>query len=185
MKLVWKYITGIIVGLIVLTAIFVPISLFVWNNKPVDNNLIQHDSFIIWDDDDFITYELPGDGTTNDPYRIENYNITTSGLYAIYIFSTTKFFVIENCYLESSNDEGYGILISNIAGGTAKINNNTINLCSSGISLYESDQNLITNNRITKCGRPLDLYKSDNASCIEAFVSAFASAFSMVKLSIL
>jgi parallel beta-helix repeat protein len=171
MKLVWKYITGITVGLIVLSSIFVPISLLVWNNKPVDNKLIQHDPFMIWDDEDFITYELPGDGTANDPYRIENYNITTSDLYSIYIFSTTKYFVIENCYLESLNGEGYGIIISNIAGGTAKINNNTINSCSFGISLSESDQNLITNNRITKCVRPLDLYKSKDTVVINNYIT--------------
>jgi len=89
-----------------------------WYRK---NNVPDTDKMIIIKDEDFTKkYHLPGMGTKEDPFRIENYN---KDIYnQIEISETTKFFVIQNC--EFVNLWGESIIISNIARGTALIYNN-------------------------------------------------------------
>ncbi len=170
MKSVWKYIIAVTVGLIVLTSVFVPVYLFVWKDTD-DDKYIQHEPIIIWNDSDFSEYGLPGRGTKNDPYRIENYNITTSDLYAIYIFGTIDYFVIENCYLESSNEDGYGIYIEGVNKGTAKIYNNTLSNCYHGIGVFYTDAHQIIDNKITCCVVPFNLENSKETTIFRNTIS--------------
>ena len=84
-------------------------------------NLIQRYPINITSDSDFEIF--PGTGTADDPYRIENWNITTSdNRCGINITGTSKHFVIQNCFIEAVN---IGIWIFYTAEGTAKIINNT------------------------------------------------------------
>jgi len=110
----------IIIVLIVLVATSYGI-LGWWFRK---NNVPDTDKMIIIKDKDFTNkYHLPGSGTKEDPFRIENYN---KDIYnQIEISDTTKFFVIQNC--EFVNLWGESIIISNIARGTALIYNNNFN----------------------------------------------------------
>ena len=160
MKLTWKILTGLLVGAIILTAIFVPLNYLVWN-KPESNGLVDHDPILIWSDEDFIEYGLPGDGSKENPYRIEYLNITTSDVYSIHISSTTKHFTISNCFLANNNENGFSISTDNIAEGTALICNNTINARNFGLNLRFSDNNVITNNTFSKCFIVIDIYASD------------------------
>ena len=61
---------------------------------------------------DFITLGFEGNGTKENPYQIENFTIETSNDYGIYIYDTTKYFVIQNVYINALT---YGIHISDIA----------------------------------------------------------------------
>ena len=58
-----------------------------------------HEPISITSDEDFITLGFAGNGTAEDPYIIEGYNITTSTGCGIFITETTKFFIISNCYM--------------------------------------------------------------------------------------
>ncbi len=166
MKLTWKILTGILVGAIIFTAIFVPLNYLVWD-KPESNGFIDHDPILIWSDDDFIEYFLPGNGSKVNPYRIEYLNITTSGVYSIYISSTTKHFTIANCFLVNSNENGVSISIDNIEEGTALIFNNTISARNIGLNFHFSDNNLVTSNTFSNCFLTMNIYGSDGNRIFE------------------
>ncbi len=109
--------------------------------------LTPHNPIIIDYDFQFTSYSSSGSGTKSDPYIIENYNITTSDsdIVGIHIADTTRYFVIRNCYVAV---EGVGIVISNIAHGTALIVNNTLNRNrDGGISINYSSGVKLTNNK--------------------------------------
>ena len=108
-------------------------------------NYIAHNPITITNDGDFITYGFPGLGTAEDPYLIENYNITTNSEIGIYIEDTTKYFVIRNCYIDAYRR---GIDIENTALGTTSIINNTCfnNLHEFGIKLYQASFATIISN---------------------------------------
>ena len=52
--------------------------------------LIEHEPIRIESDSDLEVYNFSGDGTILNPYRIENYNITTTESSGIYISTTHK-----------------------------------------------------------------------------------------------
>jgi len=74
-----------------------------------NNSYILHSPISIYENDDFISYGFPGNGTEEDPYRIENYNITTSNSYGIFISGTTAFFVVQHCFIDATS---FGIRIA-------------------------------------------------------------------------
>lgn len=71
------------------------------------NDLSPHAEIIITRDEDFGSsgYNFPGDGSPGDPYRIENYNITSGGAFGIFINGTGTVngfnvsFIIKNCWI--------------------------------------------------------------------------------------
>lgn len=108
--------------------------------------LIQSDPIHITNDSAFSVF--PGSGTKTDPYRLENYNISSEiQNFGINISDTTKFFVIQNCFIKVKQ---VGIWISWIAHGTAEIRNNTcIEHDAYGIDLWDAPGTLIDNNSLT------------------------------------
>jgi parallel beta-helix repeat protein len=103
------------------------------------------------DDNDFISYGFPGNGSIFSPYLIENYSITSTLGIGIHIVDTTKHFLIRNCYIEAYES---GIKLENIANYTATIENNTCEGYGSslpsdyngGITVLYSNHMLINNN---------------------------------------
>lgn len=110
-----KLILGI-AGLTVLVtaAIVVPVVV----TEVLVSDLKEHDPIIIWGDADFDLYDFSGQGTAKKPYKIKRLNITTDGDVGISIWNTTKYFVIDTCYL---NTNGTGIQLRSIAPDTAAI----------------------------------------------------------------
>ena len=51
----------------------------------LNSALTPHDHILISNNGNFTDYGFPGSGTAQDPYRIENYNITTLALTGINI----------------------------------------------------------------------------------------------------
>ncbi|MFX0091467.1 MAG: right-handed parallel beta-helix repeat-containing protein [Candidatus Hodarchaeota archaeon] len=111
-----------------------------------------HGPISISDDYDLANEAVNGSGTSEDPYILEGWNITTSGVNGIFIQHTTKHFIIRNCWIDTGNTNpgGYSIRsigLSFVAAGTATISNNTcLNSVNSGIYLYHSNSTVITNN---------------------------------------
>lgn len=133
----------------------------------ISTQFIQNDSYIlhnpisIYENDDFISYGFPGNGTEENPYRIENYNITTDSDYGIFVGGVTDFFVVQHCFVNAQN---YGIKIAAhsytgriydniccnsttgiyISGGSSTIINNTCYYNKNGIVL--TIKSLVINN---------------------------------------
>ncbi len=93
--------------------------------KEINNNLIQHAHISINNDTDFRNQAKnegwKGNGTEDDPYIIENYDISNPNGCAIYINYTISHFIIRNCSLHDSES---GIYFSDVSNG--QIYNNTI-----------------------------------------------------------
>ncbi len=118
----------------------------------------------------------PGDGSENDPYIIEGYEIDAQGEgNCIYIGNTTVHFIIRNCYLHNASWQsspyfvGAGITLYNVINGI--IENNTCSGNDDGIFLYSSSNNTIINNTcsdISNYGIYLD-YSSNNNTVFKNF----------------
>ncbi len=120
-------------------------STFIDNNNLYQiNDNISHEPINIYSLLDIVEYGLPGDGSPNNPYRIENYNITTDDYACIRIVGVKKFFLISNCYLSAKS---YGIDIQDILyAGNAIIESNTIVDCNVGIQILSSPNTIISSN---------------------------------------
>jgi len=99
--------------------------------------------------DEFLSYNFPGDGTQANPYIIEESRIGASGRYAagIEISNTNTFFIIRNCFISTNY---IGIVLRNVATNTAIIVNNTCVSKSGrggGIGLSDTRNCTILNNK--------------------------------------
>ncbi|MCG3222133.1 MAG: right-handed parallel beta-helix repeat-containing protein, partial [Candidatus Heimdallarchaeota archaeon] len=160
MKINRKTLLGILLGVVIVLSTFVTLYVVL---RPKDR-LIEHEPIIIWGDEDFSLFDFPGDGSIENPYLIQNYNITTNGKYSIFIRNTQKHFVIRNCYL---NAEDYSIYLENIADGSAIITNNICADSENGIFISNSDFIIIANNTCTNNVGPIGsgIVISDSSYC--------------------
>ncbi|MHA1198799.1 MAG: right-handed parallel beta-helix repeat-containing protein [Candidatus Heimdallarchaeaceae archaeon] len=113
------------------------------SHKLVDLSLTPHEPIMITHDNNFTDYGFPGLGTEEEPYVIENYAIVIIVGKGISIENTTKYFVVRNCYVDAGSS---GIYLSNIAEGTACVENNNCVENISGISIENSPGATIINN---------------------------------------
>jgi len=106
--------------------------------------LTPHTAISILNDTAFTLYGFPGDGSSDNPYRIENLNITTSYIHGILVTGTTANFTIQDCYIDAL---AFGINIESIAVNTAEIKRNyCVNNTENGITLYNALAVNITDN---------------------------------------
>jgi len=89
-----------------------------------------------------------GNGTANDPYRIENWVIVSDGSASqgIFIHDTDAYFVIRNCMVSGFHhpDEYHqGIQLSVVSNG--RIEDTTMSECQTGINIRSSTENEIIN----------------------------------------
>lgn len=127
----------------------------------------------------------PGDGTEENPYIIEGYEIIMDEDdpgYGIYIGNTTVHFVVRDCYIE---DQFEGIILSNVTNYAIEnnevrglharsreikisesnsgfiINNTILGPGPYAVQLFESHGNIIHNNSIGTEGYPVRLERSN------------------------
>jgi len=83
----------------------------------------EHAPIMIDSNADFIAYGCTGNGTIDNPYIIQELNITAIGatISGIKVTTTTAYFEIKNCLILS---EYIGILLNQVAFGTGKIIDN-------------------------------------------------------------
>ena len=119
---------------------------------PVKFNYIEREPILINNDTYFASLGFPGNGTENDPYIIENYNITATDDCSIRIEYTTAYFIIRNCYLQAGFLQS-SIYLREIADNTSVIENN---ICignkisvSDCIDIIETGRTTIVNNYCT------------------------------------
>jgi len=88
-----------------------------------------------------------GSGTENDPYIIENWDISAESAHGIEIRNTTAYFIIRKSLVENGRWGGYcGIYLENVANG--KVENCIVENNYFGIRLYYSSNNAISNNLV-------------------------------------
>jgi parallel beta-helix repeat protein len=126
-------------------------------NKNLDEvrasiNYVGHDTFKILNNSAFgpTGYNFPGNGTANDPYMIEAYNITDSSTTLIHIENTTAYFVIQDCLLDGINKIYTGIFLKNVTQGT--IYRNVMYNNGHAIDTTYSENNSIIDNQIQDSG---------------------------------
>ena len=113
-------------------------------------SLVPHDRIVIDSNEDFINYSFTGSGTSNDPFIIEGYNITSSDGNMISISGTTDYFIIRKNHLDGLRSAWGGIVFTDVENG--RIENNTIiNFVSQAIFLvFDSQNNIIINNTLDR-----------------------------------
>jgi len=92
-----------------------------------------------------------GSGTENDPYIIENWDISAENANGIWVENTTAYFTIRSCYTHGGAAYRHGIHLDNVKNG--RIDNNLVENNYAGILLESSDNikmrsNTLSNNRL-------------------------------------
>jgi len=128
-------------------------------------NLSSFSYIYINEDSDFVDYGFLGNGTTENPYLIQDMNFSELSPTAasIYIQNTTKHFRITNITITSDNSNG--IILEDIASGTGKITETTIDFdyeFNRGIRILHSDGIVIKNNILRYCQPAIDIWWSED-----------------------
>ncbi|MEM3397270.1 MAG: NosD domain-containing protein [Thermoplasmata archaeon] len=110
---------------------------------------LPHSPILITSNQEFIQENgvVGGNGTVEDPYVIENWEIVTHNETAITVISTNVHFVIRNCLIKSNS--GYGIFFGSIRNGT--VMNTTLETEEMGIYVRSSSRFRISNNSFIGC----------------------------------
>lgn len=93
---------------------------------------VPSSEILITTDADFKNYNFTGTGAPTNPYMIENLYFSGLSAQAITITNTTAYFKIKDCIFQSNTNGA--IYISNVANGTAYVQDNSI-YTSSGYTL--------------------------------------------------
>ncbi|MHA2357422.1 MAG: right-handed parallel beta-helix repeat-containing protein [Candidatus Heimdallarchaeaceae archaeon] len=178
---------GIIISILILTSVFLffPDSAIDARNKFTKESqkevfkFAPHEPIHISLEGDWEKYNFTGTGINGDPYRISNLNITTNENIGINIYggpdvsyNTSRYFVIENCYIKSN---GIGIYVSYIHRSFT-IESCVIESDDIGISIFRSDEGTahLYNNLCTgNSNRGIDISTTDrvqmhNNTCIDS-----------------
>ncbi len=135
----------------------------------IKQDLTLHEPIVINHDDNFSSYAFSGDGSENNPFLIENYNITTHDNIGISISGTNNNFIIRNCYVRAENT---CIKISNIKNNSAKIMNCYCKAfydiyddfqTDTGILVLNSNQIQIVNNDCFRNERGITIFNSEQS----------------------
>jgi parallel beta-helix repeat protein len=164
---------GITKGFILLLSGMVFISTSLQTERLPHQSLIDSSPILITSDNEFdqaaIDNEWPGLGTIIYPYIIQNIHITAAETMAIDIEHTTRYFIIEDCWLDTAIQNGiylsnvsHGIILGNLFTACdwgifcdancqiIDVDNNTINDCiSGGIYADQMNDSIISNNFIS------------------------------------
>ena len=158
-------------------------SIFNTDDSPRTYPYFPHTPISINNNTDFITLGFPGQGTSTDPYVIENYMFINSTTVLINIQFTTSHFIIRNCLLNGINKGNDGIYLNDVFFGLidnnsifnsyyaiwldttdyCNISRNSVYLNMQGIYLGSSSNNSVFNNSITNNqGHGIYLYSSED-----------------------
>jgi len=135
----------IIIIILIYLLTLIPTYLFLLNLMKKGSNENDELEFTIYihSNEDFENYGFPGNGTLENPYRIENYTIITSKEVAIYITNVSKHFLIQNNVLKAKEK---AIWIYHISANITRIERNICYGNRDGIIVYYAQGSYIFNN---------------------------------------
>ncbi len=160
MEKVTKFIIlSLIIGLLATISVkYVPLEQEDFNNAPQRipsifsiNDYEDHDPIEITDKSGFATYASRGDGSSGDPFYIEDYRFINNSVPCINITNVNDtYFVIQNCLFQGISG-GTGIYIDSVNNSYGTIYNNTFQELDYGINILDSrfmnmDENIFANN---------------------------------------
>jgi len=93
----------------------------------------EHDPLTVGGDDEFALNGFTGSGTAEDPYVINELNITNRGT-CITIMNTTAHFILKDCFIKATYSN-YGIILQNVTFGS--IEGCKATTCHAGIYLIK------------------------------------------------
>ncbi len=118
---------------------------------------IPHPPIVVRDDGDLAAF--PGNGTAENPYRIEGYNITSDGI-CIDIQDTTAHYLIIDCLISApGSSSSHGIHIMFAPNGT--IQDCVIEKHSTGLFIQQSADCSVLNNTLRENGEGVNCYLCD------------------------
>ncbi|MHA1200079.1 MAG: right-handed parallel beta-helix repeat-containing protein [Candidatus Heimdallarchaeaceae archaeon] len=129
--------------------------------------LISSDPILIYNDGQLVAYGLPGNGTKEDPYRIENLSIFNTRHYGILISGAKHYFVIQNCGVVGA--WSVGISIQNTFSGYGNISNNAVEgyeTQGDGINLQNCKGITVSGNTVTENVNGISIKDSSNCSIV-------------------
>jgi parallel beta-helix repeat protein len=144
----------------------------VTNNTPIEK--YKGGPITIKGDKEFTSANgvVKGSGISTDPYIIEGWTIDASNISntsyvndGIYVYDTSKYFIIRNCRVENATGYGDGIGLLSVANG--KIENCTIANSYGGILIDGSYNITISGNTIKDCknaGMPDGTHSNNNVT---------------------
>ncbi|MHA1303162.1 MAG: right-handed parallel beta-helix repeat-containing protein [Candidatus Heimdallarchaeaceae archaeon] len=161
-------------NLIIYLILFVLLLNINLEDKNLQTNALTRETIIINSDADFDKYDFKGNGSSTNPYLIEDFMISIFGP-LILIANTTKHFVIRNNFLTS----GYNAIeIKNVKNGTATILNNTIQECKgAAILVINSSSPVIKDNYIYYCYWGIKIEFSDNCLIENNYCTSIYAGF--------
>jgi parallel beta-helix repeat protein len=92
--------------------------------RKIHLNYEPHDSIDIQSDTELANVAVGGDGSFEDPFVLEGWEIETMDMWGIHITQTTKYFVIRNCRISSFDYSEAGIYVTSVGDSTVNITNN-------------------------------------------------------------
>lgn len=130
------------------------------------NKLVSSGPILIYNDGELVARNFPGNGTFEDPFRIENFSIIPRQ-YGILISGVEHYFIIQNCLIGSP--WLVGISIQNTFSGYGNISNNGVygyDEPSDGICLQNCQGITVTSNTFSKNYNGIRIKNSSNCSII-------------------
>ena len=132
---------------------------------------VEHVPIIINSNDDFISYGFPGNGSLENPYIIQNYNITTNAEYGIRICCIDKKYTIKDCNINLEyNTTSYAIYLKD-SPEYCSILNNTCQNCYFGIYLDHCSTMMIANNTLNNNTKGFYVFNSYQLTIIQNLCS--------------
>ncbi len=130
---------------------------------PPTTSYEERNPIVISSDFDFEHQGWPGNGTVDNPYVIENVNITSTEV-CLNISGTTVYFEVRNCIISSpAESKNEGILLNNLTHGAVR--DTFISRKHHGLLLQDSVNCTLVNNTAINNTR-YGFYLSSSGSCI-------------------
>ncbi len=127
----------------------------------IESQYSSHDSIVIISNQDFVDQGWDGNGSKNNPYMIQDLNITSDDR-CISISSTDVYFKIIDCFFSYETEQNQGIGVSLEASHNGIIENCDFVGLFYGVYLRHSDNNIIAFNEIDAAGyASINLYESE------------------------
>jgi len=142
-----KYFNGALLSALMIASMLAPAIMLLSTSVASAEGLASRAPIYIDGNDNFISSNgvVGGSGTENDPYIIENWDISTENANGIEIRNTTAHFVIRNCRVSDGwVDQKTGIYFDNVMNG--RVENSRVENNYYGIRLLGSENNRIHRN---------------------------------------
>ncbi len=141
------------------------------NNPVVEEITIEYipsPQILIEKDDDFNNFAFPGNGDPDNPYMIQNLNITAPGSYGISISDVTKYFEIRDCYIFADDP----IILDTVLSLETYVVNNTLKsdiFSGNGLHINQTDDILIQDNNFYNCAYGIYIENAINLTISENY----------------